>query len=40
MCNASGQALTRYILGDERDGKLTEELEERIEEFSKSFFGN
>lgn len=40
LCNASGQAMLRYVLGDKTQKKLIKLLEEEIEKFNINFYGN
>lgn len=40
LCNASGQAMLRYIFGDESQLELVRLLENEIDMFKKNFFGN
>ena len=39
LCDASGQALVRYALGDKSQATLIELLEDEITKYNKSFFG-
>ena len=39
LCDAAGQALTRFALGDKEEKDLVEKLEEKVSSWQKQFFG-
>ncbi len=40
LCNAAGQAIMRYVLGNKEQAELISALEKEVKKFSDSFFGN